>query len=276
MRIHEILSEAPLVDYKPIGDFEKPGSFSTTKYDPKLATNAINIANAKKFFAGTDYELRLYPVNKPGLRKYSESGAVNPAELIKILPEAESIINDPNGTDTITVFYVSNVGANKVPFTPWIMAHRLGHALRAGGKSHQWKEYESQWNTFLKEIFNNVYGRKISGDAVFSPQLSAPISAICNSIGTMRSARKGAISRPYEFLYEMFAQYINSGEIKFNKLPSQIVYGKKAWGNSGNSLAANNQAALNEFNENIEMYARDLGYYIDNTLGASLNSYYIM
>lgn len=138
MRLHELL-ETPLVDYQPIGDFKKPGSFSTTKYDPKLATNATNIGKATQFFSKSEYDFKLYPVNKAGFRQYSERGQITREELTKILPETAEFDLD---NDSINVFFVSNVGANKVPFTPWIMAHRIGHAIQASKDKYLWTEYE--------------------------------------------------------------------------------------------------------------------------------------
>ena len=276
MRINQI-TEAPLADYEPIGDFEKPGSFSTTKYDPKLATNDINITKAKKFFANTDYELRLYPVNKPGLRQYMEHGAMSKEEIVKIIPEAQAIIDRDPG-DTITVFYVSNVGAEKVPFTPWIMAHRLGHAIRKD--NYQWTEYEKMWIATLEQIFEDGYQMPITnrqGSFFNEPRLIGPVNAVSNALGTMRSARKGLIKRPYEFLYEMFAQYLNTGGLKFNPLPKQISYGKKAWGNPTDGLYNRDPISLGDLNGRLEhSIIPGLEYAIDSVLGTAYNNYYIM
>lgn len=279
MKINQIV-ETPLADYEPIGDFEKPGSFTTTKYDAKLATNDINVAKAKKFFANTEYELRLYPVNKPGLRKYSEHGEISPAELVKIIPEAERIINSPDAEDTITVFYVSNTGTGKVPFTPWIMAHRLGHVIRGGmGKrEYMWEEYEKMWWNTLSQICTDAYDYSIPPNSFMREQKSGQVAcAISNTLGTMRSARKGLINRPYEFLYEMFAQYLNAGELKFNPIPQQLGFGRKAWGNSTNGLYNRDKLMLEEINGRLEYdFKPSLEYAIDSVLGTSYNKYYIM
>jgi len=44
-----------------------------------------------------------------------------------------------------------------------------------------------------------------------------------NRIGTMRSARENKIKRYFEFYYELFAQYLNSGKITFNTVGNQEI-----------------------------------------------------
>lgn len=264
MRFKDII-ETPLTDYQPIGDFEKPGSFTTTKYDPKLAVNPVNIKKAFTFFENTNYDFRIYPVNKPGLRKYSEHGRISPEELLKILPEAESILRDPKSEDSITIFYVSNVGAEKVPFTPWIMAHRMGHVLRKD--NWNWDEYYVKpYKRLLVEVgymygLNNV------------DLMSAPAVMIANTIGTMKSARNNRITRPYEFLYELLAQYLNSKDnsVKFNPIP-RVIQSRR-----GILRCNESDEVLTEFNELLRgMHTRDLNYAIESILGASLNAIYLM
>lgn len=68
----------------------------------------------------------------------------------------------------------------------------------------------------------------------------------------MRSARTNKIKRPYEFLYEMFAQYINSGNIKLNAV----------------------QGILDQ--DQADMLARDFGYYVDMVLGNAVNKIFLM
>ena len=61
--------------------------------------------------------------------------------------------------------------------------------------------------------------------------LTPEYNALFNAIGTQRSSRSGQILRPYEFLYEIFAQYLGTGKITFNPLPANLTYGRKAFGN---------------------------------------------
>lgn len=237
MRLRDLI-EAPLADYKPIGDFTKPGSFTTTKYDPKLATNPVNIGKAKQFFGNSEFDFRLYPVNKRGLRKYTERGQITREELTNILPETAELDLD---NDSINVFYVSNVGEAKVPFTPWIMAHRIGHAIQASRDNYIWTEYEKHVISQLNHLLNQR-----------EREANLETLKLINAMGTMRSARTNKIKRPYEFLYEMFAQYINSGKVTLNAVPGILDQ------------------------EYADMLADDFGYYIDSVLGNALNKIFLM
>jgi hypothetical protein len=61
--------------------------------------------------------------------------------------------------------------------------------------------------------------------------LTPEYNALFNAIGTQKSSRSNKIKRPYEFLYEIFAQYLGTGHIKFNPLPANLGYGRRVWGN---------------------------------------------
>ena len=39
-----------------------------------------------------------------------------------------------HGPDVITVVFTNNTGDRRLPLTPWIMAHRIGHAVQATGR----------------------------------------------------------------------------------------------------------------------------------------------
>jgi hypothetical protein len=55
-----------------------------------------------------------------------------------------------------------------------------------------------------------------------NPDAAKIYSALFHSIGTMKSARDGKLPRPFEFLHEIFAQYILTGKVNFNKFPASI------------------------------------------------------
>ena len=99
--------------------------------------------------------------------------------------------------------------------------------------------------------------------------------ALQKAIGTMKSAREGKITRPYEFIYELLAQYINTGEVKFNPMPKMIGYGKQAWGKHTRAL----RMLPTDDDENInhmKMLERDLDYYLDTVLSEAQNKIFVM
>ena len=183
--------------------------------------------------------IRLFFSNITGTGKYSEYGVMAP-DVLKIIfgDEADKIINGHD--DAITVVYVGNKGDSKKMLTPWVMAHRLGHAIQAGVRSkglgrkdpdHPWARGEDHFFKAVNSMLEEHYGKRgtMGGDLKY--ELTPEYNALFNAMGTQRSSRSNEIRRPYEFLYEIFAQYLGTGKVTFNPLPANLAYGRKAWGN---------------------------------------------
>lgn len=232
------IDEMSLSTYKTMGDFEKPGPFRGA--DKKLVPHPKNIQKATTFFEKTPYDFRLFFSNLPGTGKYSEHGPMSPDEIRKIfVQDANEII--AGGEDAITVVFVGNKGDAKVMLTPWMMAHRFGHAIQAGSRKNRgWSAWEEAEKYFFNTINNSLeecYGKISRLRGGFSPKesmqfdLTPEYNALFNAIGTQRSSKSGQIRRPYEFLYELFAQYLGTGKVTLNPLPTNLTYGRKAWGN---------------------------------------------
>ena len=236
------MAEAPLADYVPMGDFNKPGPFRGA--DKKLVPHPVNQLKAQRFFEKTPYNFRLFFSNIPGTGKYSEYGVMDPDTVKIIFGDAgEQIV--AGHEDAITVVYVGNSGDSKVMLTPWMMAHRLGHAMQSGtrGRSnnqqHPWKAGEDHFFGQVNSMLEEYYGKSGQRGGNLKAELTPEYNALFNAIGTQRSSRSGEIRRPYEFLYEIFAQYLGTGTVTFNALPANLGYGRKAWGNPSRYLNIN-------------------------------------
>lgn len=237
----DTVDEMALSTYKTMGDFDKPGPF--TGADKKLVPHAKNIEKATKFFEQNPYDFRLFFSNIPGTGKYGEYGPMTPDQIRKIFgADAEEIIQ--GSEDAITVVYVGNRGEAKVMLTPWVMAHRLGHAIQAGARGtrtgHVWTAAEKHFFTTVNSTLAEHYGKVDRGPSSYlgrpkaeqaNVNLTPEYNALFNAIGTQRSSRSGQILRPYEFLYEIFAQYLGTGRITFNPFPANLTYGRKVFGN---------------------------------------------
>jgi hypothetical protein len=282
MKSFEFLTEAPLVDYEPIGDFSKPGQGGFRhEVDRKLATHPVNIQKIHTFLEQSPFDFRIYAINKPGASKYAEYGVMDYDMFEKIFGKDTATKVYSDAGDAITITYVGNSGADREMFTPWVMAHRFGHAIQAGNrynraKSHAWDEAENHFFQNINKILNEVYGQ--SATPQFKSQMDYKVekqyNALFNAIGTMRSARTGRITRPYEFFYECFAQYLKTGKVTFNPLPQKQEYGRKAWGRSTQELRAKNN--IEEANEDLQMLANDLTYYFNDVLGEAIGNVYVM
>lgn len=284
MRINEIilennLDEAPLADYVPMGDFNKPGPFRGP--DKKLVTHPVNQLKTARFFEQTPYDFRLFFSNIPGTGRYSEYGKMAPNVVQEIFGEqAQQIIQ--GGENAITVVFVGNKGDSKVPMTPWIMAHRIGHAIQANirrgsGNGGTWRAAEDHLFGTINSIIADYYGKKNVnqfGNKV-NNNLTKEYNALFNAIGTQRSSRTGQITRPYEFLYELFAQYLGTGNVTLKPLPKQQDYGRKAWGHSTQSLRLQ-PGAEEDSTYATEVLGRDMELMFDDVLSSLVGDILVM
>ena len=282
MRLNDLLNEAPIGDYAPIGnwgDKEKSNSFNHAN-DRKIIQSENLVKKVRKKFGNTDHILNFYFVNLPGVRKNAEHGFMSPEELAQTMPEAWKLIQEreqEQGTDaseSINVIFVGNAGANRVPMTAWIMAHRIGHALK---HTNAWKDFMDDFNHTIADMMNNVYGtrmRRTSYGGYLQGMGDLELSRFFEAIGTMASARNGKLGgRPGEFYYEMFAQHITTGNLRMREMPK--------------SFGSRNQMYHSRDEETREMYNDDLtfegysmvdqwGERIENVLYEATGKYVVM
>jgi hypothetical protein len=272
------LNEAPLADYEPMGDFEKPGPFRGA--DKKLIPHPTNKLKTAKFFEQTPYDFRLFFSNIPGTGRYSEYGPMEPRVVQEIFGKnAEQIL--AGHEDAITVVFVGNKGDSKVMLTPWMMAHRIGHAVQAGtrlaGGRGAWREAENHFFRGINQLLKDFYGKSSNNryDSDANWAMSREYAALFNAIGTQRSSRTGQIKRPYEFLYELFAQYLGTGKIELNPLPKQKDYGRKVFGRSTQSLRMT-PGSEEESQYTTEVLARDMEIMFSDVLSELVGKVLVM
>lgn len=279
----DTVDEMALASYKTLGDFDKPGSFRGV--DKRLVPHPKSEIKAAKFFEQTPYDFRLFFANKPGLGQYQEHGPMTPEEIVKVFGEEDAKTILDNHDDTITVVYVSNRGDEKVMMTPWIMAHRFGHAIQAGARRDKWsawRETEKIFFSTVNRLLDEYYG-KVGSVFDFRKadqpnyNLTPEYNALFNAIGTQKSSRSGQIRRPYEFMYELFAQYLGTGTITLNPLPTNLGYGRKVFGNPSKYLNIKTEFLdETERRQVSEMLARDMELMFNDVLGNSVGKVYIM
>lgn len=231
----DTVDEMALKTYKTMGDFSKPGPF--TGADKKLVPHPKNIEKATRFFEQTPFDFRLFFSHLKGTGKYSEHGPMSPDQIRQVFgQDSEEIIN--GSEDAITVVYVGNKGDSKVMLTPWMMAHRFGHAINAGARNKNWTawgEAEKYFFQTVNALLEEHYGKAYRGANTYRTEIkwdmTPEYNALFNAMGTQRSSTTGQIRRPYEFLYELFAQYLGTGKVTLNPLPTNLTYGRKVFGN---------------------------------------------
>jgi hypothetical protein len=276
----EAVDEMALQQFTPMGDFNKPGPFKGV--DKRLVPHPTNQLKTQKFFEQTPYDFRLFFSNIPGTGKYSETGPVSAQQLQQMFGEQAQPIID-GSEDAITVVFVGNKGDSKVMMTPWIMAHRFGHAIQAGVRRNSgwstWNEAEKHFfnsvNTTLEEYYGKQAQKGFGSSAPMKTDLTPEYNALFNAIGTQRSSRSGEIKRPYEFLYEIFAQYLGTGQVTFNPLPTNLGYGRKNWGNPSKYL--NLKPEMRDgATDAAQTLANDMQYMFDDVMSSSVGQIFVM
>jgi hypothetical protein len=107
--------------------------------------------------------------------------------------------------------------------------------------------------------------------------LTPEYNALFNAIGTQRSSRSGEIKRPYEFLYELFAQYLGTGNVTFNPLPSNLGYGRQVFGNPTKYMNIKPEYRdESERAEATQTLANDMHYMFDDVLSSSVGQIFVM
>lgn len=246
----------------------KGRSFSD-KRDRALITHDVNVRKTFDFFKNTGADFDFYFVNKAGFRKYAERGVV-PWEFIR--DEMKLDLSKLHGGgingDNITVFFVGNSAADKEVMTPWTVAHRIGHAAR---RQYGFEQYTKWIDTKANEILEHYV--KASGSGEGQRLLGFVDKAkLFNLIGTMRSARMNSIKRYFEFYYEVFAQYLNSGKVTLNRLTPRIKMGTAAYGRPKYASTKD----IESVNDIIEEIERDATYYIEDALSHLIGSILVM
>jgi hypothetical protein len=271
MKIRELTTEAPLADYQPLGDFERGKGGFRHAVDKQLVTNPVTIGKAYKFFSRTPYDIRIFPVQVRGGGGWLETGEVDNVTLSKIVgaDNARRILAG-QGPDNITIVFTNNTGAERVPLTPWMMAHRMGHAMRrriGGGGDKSWYAADRHFWHSINTILRDYYG--ITN---ITPEIE---NALLNAIGTMRSARQRRISRNWEMVYELLAQYLNTGEVTFNPAPAELVSRRQAWGHP-RLLRRIGKTEQQEASQMLETLSYDMELMFNDVMSNALGRIYVM
>ena len=92
----------------------------------------------------------------------------------------------------------------------------------------------------------------------------------------MKSAREGALLSIYEFQYELLAQFLLTGHIKFNPLPQSLIL-KYAWGRPSDvKRASMSKEELDDFNDYLEGVASTFEYYLNECVNAMTGRIFVM
>ena len=107
--------------------------------------------------------------------------------------------------------------------------------------------------------------------------LTQEYNGLFNAIGTQRSSRTGQIRRPYEFMYEMFAQYLGTGKITLNPFPTNLGYGRKVFGNPTKYMNIKPEYRDEADRKNAsDILANDMEMMFNDVLASSVGKIFVM
>jgi hypothetical protein len=281
IKLTDILNEAPIGTYATIGDFEKGASYKDPR-DRLSVKHPVTVQKVKDMLKNTTVDFDFYFINKPGVRKFAEKGRVPYEFIFKPLPDGLGLTHQELGdrsinSDNITVFFVTNTAAEKIPMTAWTIIHRVGHVMN---RTPQFQEYTKWLDTQFDELLA-LYGKQKvntkyssdNNDYKKSRTFDLAKGRLFNHIGTMRSAREGKLHRRhYEFYYELFVQYLKDGKITFKPLTKNILVGFGPYGSKTIASAKDLEAAQ----EKLDMIANTIPYYVEDVLGANVGEIFVM
>ena len=271
------LFEAPIEDITMLGNWEKNSSFRDP-IDRKLLSNTKAQAKIIQKWIKTIVPFNIYFINSPEAGRHAEVGAVSnkwlQTNMPKTLPDLD--LRD----DAINVLFTNNKGAERVPMTGWIMAHRFGHVVR---NEHGFAEAVLETKNTIKNIMDEVYGKRKprfsygSNNYEDVGNYERMIIKFYEIIGTFKSAREGNLRNDFEFYYELLAQYMTSGSIKFNPLPRNFGYGKMAWGrHTRHAVTIHDQENHDSFEDALPRLASELNDTFEQLMHECVGKIFVM
>lgn len=299
-QINKPLYETPIGDWETIGlwgDKDRNSRFRDP-VDRRLVQSPKVQATARRRFGHTEAVLNLYFVNHPEAQQWTELGLVSGAWVAKNMPETWKVLSQkPQDPEAINVLFNNNKGSPRDMMTPWIMAHRMAHAIDGSNRKAgfygtkyipSWTDAEREFIESVIRIFQQVYRKpgyvragvmgytdkdKRKQQYYFRTEGTPTLLVkFFNAIGTMRSARQGQIARVPEFMFELFAQWVNTGHIKFNPLPRRVSVRGGPWISIGDT----NKHDMEYFQTELENLERILPQYFANALEQCKGSYLVM
>ena len=235
--LQQIYQEMALTNLQKIGKWEdRKNRHGYDKASIGILSSPAGLKKLENTFNRIgNWDFNLYFVKLPNAWKEAETGLVTPEfvkehlglEVGKDFPEPQN--------DQITVFFTNNAAAEKVPLTPWTIAHRIGHSFAATFRRNNDLNYINRnISNILKNLFEQAYNINTSNSRDLRYSSDYYVRDFFQKIGKFRSARMGKLVRPAEFYHEAFAYWLlHDGELDFNDPPKILQdSNKQAWGKS--------------------------------------------
>lgn len=214
------LFEAPISGIHTYGDMTEPGSFRAADLSMIATPKAHEKITRVLQKAPVDIELHFLNMPEKIRNIDRHLSAREPkdidAKLINVgfmTPQRfearyhERLRANPNALNAV---YVENEGNSRVRMTPWIIAHRLSHAIGIGNGAGT--EFSRQYVKYFYDPIHDIgkyYDPKIYWDE--------ELVELAHAFGTTAAARNGTFTNWGEWYHDCFAQFCITGDIRFKK-----------------------------------------------------------
>lgn len=162
--------------------------------------------------------------------RYVTAFARTPYRLAFDITAGSANIPDTTGKPGVITFLCSTnaTGGEQIPLTPWILAHRMGHAIQAFDPSTSRKVADAA-AMLLVALADPSHNMKLKGtsgsfasDFVLDEGLLIDHEVLLSEVMTTRAARRNALQNDLDVFAELVAQFFVQGGVTLQHPPSQI------------------------------------------------------
>ncbi len=286
--LHALLNETPVTDIGTIGDFSKPGGFKKAA-DKALVAGNGRLEAIKSAWGEAAHDFRLFFAQFKGGQKWIETGRLD-GELEERFRQECPQCPQPV-PDAVTIVFTNNSGDEWRAMTPWIIAHRVGHALNRHRGDYNLGMAKKELDQVIERYFDELAQAHNLGHEPYMPRNQRPGGmydsyassftknqahdkkrrAVAHAFGAMRSAREGNLRNFNEFINETIAQYLITNKVYLADKHRPVVT-RVSWGRP--------QTQTPRDTENVEMIKRDFAMeiptYIDNMIDRAKGHVFVM
>lgn len=232
MKIRELI-EAPISDIDIIGtasdEHDTRRTFSKKDVGPVQSVQGLK--KIKNMYRNVPYDFNFYLVS---IKRNKRGAAIlDPNEAAELIgAERVKKLN----SNSITIIFTHNITnqQNYVPFTGWMLTHRISHIFQFMAttgetnveviqpyldfESHLFRGMLKGISTILNESTNIKEYKLASIESFGDGFLNRHRRWLLRKLFTMRSARQGKLTNTLDLGGELMAQFLLTGKITFNRL----------------------------------------------------------
>jgi hypothetical protein len=262
------------------GDWESSRKYGYDAASIGILKNKNSLERIKNKWSKLEVPVDIYIVKGPKVHQFTEIGRVDSYFVRDKLK-----LNLDYNQDSITIIFTNNKGDEKIPMTPWTMAHRFGHALARdtitkNGSDYFWKQIKITAEKLFTEVGKVLYNRETAEHNYMSSR-NADVRELkrhlAQALGTFKSARDKNLRNDNEFINELIAQYIITGKVTLNRNLPDILPLKHAWGKAQGPYKRKLTPEQEEdLQDTIEQKEAELNYDIDNLFTSNIGNIFVM